>query len=268
MPLRRSFVLAALIAGTAWVSAAEAREPAARPTRVGVNYVVTWLGIPVVRGRITATIDGRRYRATLSSRTVGIAERLFRDRRLVEVEGTMTETGPKPRRYRSSVRSKKENRTITMTYRPDGRIVTSIDPKESPSKRKPVPAGLQKDTLDPLSAMIAGTTLAAGEDRCGFGAPVFDGRRRMDIRLSFRGREQTPVPFPGVSRNAVKCEARVKRIAGFRPRAIRERPVPPPVEVWSVRHAEAGLWIPVKMRVKAGLSTVIARITKVTVGRP
>lgn len=272
MPLKRALVaglLALSSAGPATLCASElaAREPAALPTQVGVRYVVTWLGLPVVRGRITATIEGRRYRATLSARTVGIAERLFRDRRQAVVEGVLTDAGPQPRRYRHTVRSRKENRTVTMTYLPDGKIVTRIDPKESPGKRKPVPARLQKHTLDPLSAMIAGTTLAAEKNRCGFGAPIFDGRRRLDIRLTYRGREASPVSFAGVPPRSVKCEARVKRIAGFRPRAIREHPVPPPIEVWSVRHDEAGLWIPVKLRVKAGLSTVVARITKVTVLR-
>ena len=115
--------------------------------------------------------------------------------------------------------------------------------------------------------MIAATTRARQPKDCGFQAPVFDGRRRTNIRLSFRRRERTPVAFAGVPAWSVKCEARLKRIAGFRPRAIREHPVPPPVELWSVRHPEAGLWLPVKLRVKAGMSIVVARITKVTVGR-
>jgi hypothetical protein len=130
-----------------------------------------------------------------------------------------------------------------------------------------VPARLQKGTLDPLSAMIAGTTLARGNDGCRFGAPVFNGRLRLDIRLLFRGREATPVSFAGAPTRAVKCEARMIRIAGFRPRAIREHPVPPPIEMWSVHHAAAGLWLPVQLRVKSGMSTVVARVTRVTVDR-
>lgn len=267
MALHPTLPFASIALLAASLAAAQAAEPSTRASRVDVDYVVTWLGIPVVRGRITATVGAERYAARLSSRTVGIAETLFRDRRRIEVNGVLTEAGPRPVRYLHEVTSRKENRVVTMTYRPDGTIVTAIRPPESPGKRKPVPARLQKDTLDPLSAMIAGVTLPAERDRCRFGAPVFDGRRRLDIRLQFRGREPPPVSFAGVPPRAVKCEARMTRIAGFRPRAIRERPTPPPIEMWFVRHDAAGLWLPVKLRVKSGLSTVVARITRVTVDR-
>lgn len=269
-PTRRAGALAVLafLATGALPLAANAAEPVTRQSRVGVDYVVTWMGIPVVRGRIQTVFQANRYSVVLSSRTVGLAESLFRDRREVRVQGILSKKGPIPKSYSHRAKSRKENRVVTMTYRKDGTIDTSITPPESPGKRKPVPARLQANTLDPLSAMIAGTLLPVTETRCGFSAPVFDGRRRLDIQLTYRGRETTPVSFAGAPGQSVKCEARMKRIAGFRPRAIREHPNPPPIEVWSVRHAASGLWIPVRLRVKAGMSTVVARITKVTVDRP
>ena len=141
----------------------------------------------------------------------------------------------------------------------------SVVPPESPGKRPPVPDTLKTDTLDPLSATLAALAMPPGIVTCRYGAQIFEGLRRTDVRLVHEGKERAPVTGSGLDRESLVCLLHAKRLAGYEEKHFRQNPEPlPPAKLWVSRHAESGLWLPVQLRFDSSYGPIYARMVKLT----
>ncbi len=158
-------------------------------------------------------------------------------------------------------------RRIVMAYAPDGAIRTRILTPESPGKRKKVPAAMQRGTVDPVTALMNATHAPLGEGRCGGTFRTFEGRRRADARIEHVGRDRLPAtPISGLPKDAVKCQFFIDRLAGFRPRHMRNFPDPlPPAEMWAVPFPKHGFWLPVVIRVSTKWGPLYATLTRLEI---
>ncbi len=261
-------LLAAVVTTATAASAAGASGNAPLPDRqILVRWTITWGGLPIYRARLRTEIAGGRYTADFSARSTGVIEALAKNRTSWHTEGRVDGRTMAPEKMRQRYLMRRGGyRIVSMAWAPSGAVTTRIDPPESKSRRKTVPEEMQRGTLDPLTAILNGLVTPRGGPPCKYEANLFEGRRRIDIHLSFH-RYGKALRLKGhkLPRKATVCLLHAKRVAGFRTRHFKEVPKLYPLKLWIVRLEKAGIWLPVEMALKTRYGIARARLSKLKI---
>ncbi len=244
---------------------------ATRPVQtLTATWLVTWLAIPVIRGRFRMKINGDRYEAWFGAKSFGAFDAVLRIRMNWYVSGRIVGGKFKPDRFLQNYRNRREKRKTIMFWSPTGIIDTRLLPPESPGKRRKVAPELQRGAVDPMSALLSLSSQSTQGGACRHTSRIFEGRRRVNTRLKFVRREPTPdILAKGLPRNAYRCHLYADRIAGFRPRHMKRFPDPlPPANIWFVRLSKQKLWVPVRIQFGTRFGQVDAYVTKLAINSP
>jgi Protein of unknown function (DUF3108) len=178
-------------------------------------YTIAVARIPIGNAAMTGSIGTDEYVISMSGRTSGLA------RVVASGEGSMTATGVVsagkllPLRYTSKSTADDDTLAVTMTFK-DGNV-NELEASEPPpgEDRVVLTTEHRRQVLDPLSALLipAGDG-GVSEAACRRVLPVFDGRRRYDLSLSFKRIEQ--VKATGYAGPAAICSVAFQPIAGHR----------------------------------------------------
>jgi len=178
-------------------------------------YTIAVARIPIGSAAMTASIGADEYVISMSGRTSGLA------RVLASGEGSMTATGAvsasklSPSRYTSKSTADDDTLTVTMTFK-DGNVNEFEASEPPPGEDRVLLTKHRRQVLDPLSALLIPTGDAGvSEAACRRVLPVFDGRRRYDLSLSFRRVEQVKAS-QGYAGPAAVCSVAFQPIAGHR----------------------------------------------------
>jgi hypothetical protein len=203
----------ALIAGQA-----HAQLGAQTATQAGfeATYTIAVARIPIGSATMTGSIGTDEYVISMSGRTSGLA------RVVASGEGSMTATGAVgtgkflPLRYTSKSTADDDTLAVTMTFK-DGNV-SELEASDPPpgEDRVVLTTEHRRQVLDPLSALLipAGDG-GVSEAACRRVLPVFDGRRRYDLSLSFKRIEQVKASR-GYAGPAAVCSVAFQPIAGHR----------------------------------------------------
>lgn len=234
--------------------------------QITAQWIVTWGGLTVFEAKIDAAIRNGRYDASFRARSRGLLDLASRLRTQIRTEGRVAGSVLKPERVRQRYRLKRGgHRRVLMAWQGDGAVTTRIVPPESPGKRKPVPAALQRATEDPITATLNGLMASRSGPPCAYAARVFEGRRRADFRLSFVGRARTPrLSVGALPATAMICLLHAKRLAGFHDRHMRQVPKIKPARVWIVYLKQYDLWLPVQLEFQTRYGVARARLAALT----
>jgi len=261
-----AFGLATLAVLVGAVPAAHAAgEPAAY--RMTTSYRVYWLGLPVFSGSVTGRrLDGR-YALAFSSRSIGVLRVMHRSRVEAKAAGIIGPARYRPLRYRLRAKWKRKQRSVDMDFTADGGFSLSVTPPEK-RKREPVPPDVAAAAFDPLTALLHSTTVPLDAKACSLAVPVFDGKRRFDVLFEPAGKETlTTLISPLLDREAVKCKVRVRRIAGFTDKEIRDmdkskdkQPV-----IWVSKLRSLKMWMPVHITYMSKWGPTVVRVEGIDV---
>jgi len=190
--------------------------PAHAQGGVEAAYTITAARIPIGSAAITGSIGTDEYVISMSGRASGLL------RVLASGEGSMTVTGAvgggklTPLRYTSTTTADDDRLAVTMTFK-DGNV-SELEASEPPPGEDRVALATEhrRQVVDPLTALLVpasdgGTSEAA----CQRVLPVFDGRRRYDLKLTFKRVEQVKAE-QGYAGPAVVCAIAFQPIAGHR----------------------------------------------------
>jgi hypothetical protein len=123
-----------------------------------------------------------------------------------------------PLRYVSTTTSEDDTLDVKMTFE-DGNVKELAASDPPPSRdRVPLAATHRQGVVDPLTALFvpaADTADGLGEAACQRVLPIFDGRRRYDIRLAFKRMDKGKADKGYVGPLAV-CSMTFQPIAGHR----------------------------------------------------
>jgi len=263
-------VLTALAAGSSSGAPQLASLPAAKSGSLGVNYTIAFWTIPFGRTSFDVQFDKTEYRIASHFETSGIISALWDAKIDAGTAGKMNPHGPSPSVYDSQYRRGSKHQQVKVTFPAGAAPVTYADPPYN-TKRYPVTDEQKKEGLDPLSAAISVLTgaHATASTPCGTVAPVFDGRRRYNIEMTYLRDE--PVKIENVySGRAHLCALRYNQIAGFKPKLLREGRALPPAYAWIAEipsdTAPLGHYlVPLKAWTATGFGTVSATITQIKV---
>ena len=240
------------------------------PTQVVASYQVAFNGMDVGRFEFQSSITGSSYTLTGNAELSALLG-AFSWKGATRSFGTIAGETPRPQSYLFDFAGTGKSGSLKMSFAENAvRNVVTVPASQPLDGAVPLTIAHLKGALDPLTAVIA--MARGGASPCARRVPVFDGKQRFDLVLSYKGqegvREAQPSGQPGV---AIVCRVRYVPIAGHRnsdeTRAMAEstgieiafRPVP-----------TAGIFIPHRIAIPTGAGTATltsARITIVTARR-
>ena len=240
-------------------------------------YQVHVGGLTALDGRAVLSLDRDRYAVEVEAMTGGFVGQLLSWQSLLRSHGTVGRSGLAPSRHEVSSVWRGERRSVTLSY--DGGSGVSVTAVPAPEKdgREPVPEALQRNTLDPMSAIVAVVQANGRGQGCTHTLPVYDGRRRYDMIFTDYGMQQlAPSAYSVFSGPARHCRVTYEPIAGYSRKPpstwFGQNNANPterrPVDVWFAPVTPDGPPIPVRVETDSPMGTVIAHLTDVSVLQP
>lgn len=180
-----------------------------------LSYAAYAAGFNVLNIDATFDLGAKNYRIELNSRTAGAFGLLVHGEIKTVVTGLRTENTVSPTRNFSFGSFRGRPRRIQIDYvngQPDLRVLEPADEAD----RDPVPAAMQRDTIDPESAMAALIYRVTATGKCEGSARIFDGRRLSEIRAVTIGPETLPPDSDSIYAGpTLRCDFEGRQLAGF-----------------------------------------------------
>ncbi|MGQ7794264.1 DUF3108 domain-containing protein [Faunimonas sp. B44] len=239
---------------------------AAAAATIEARYNASLIGLPVGSASLRIETDGSAYRIAGQGGVGGLSRLLSNARSSISAAGAIPGPAPSPVSYRQAITTGDESETVTISFSRDAIAAASIEPDRPRHRRNRVPLsdGDLRSVLDPASAIVVPLNGASGPEICERTVPVFDGRQRFDIVLSY-SRTETVRSVDGYAGPAQVCAIRYVPIAGHRAnrRTIKQLAENRDMEIWLAPIAPAGLALPVRLRVATGMGPLVLRAERI-----
>ncbi len=254
-------VASGVAAGSQPLAAADATA-----TNVAAKYKLSFNGFDVGRYNFTSRFDGKGYQAN-SQAEVSAMFGAFKWRGSIETSGALQGHKPRPAGYVMKFKTKSKTGSITLDFAAGGVTSVSVVPPKPPHPDAvPLTADHYKNVFDPLSAIFA-MTYIGGKNPCSQKVPIFDGKARFDLALSYKSEEKITDKEPtGQPRTLIVCRVKYMPIAGHKPKdfvnswvdysniEIAFRPVP-----------VADVFVPYRIAIPTTLGTALMQAEVVTI---
>lgn len=212
----------------------EATDRTTPVSTLELSYNLYVGGIPLGKVAMSARFQGSDYKAISTLETLGIVNAFWQSKIEAASNGLVERGDVRPALYNSYSQNRSNpRRQVTLTFGPEGPKSLYSDPPY-PEARYPVSEDQQKNTLDPLSAavFITNSANAANAKPCEMVAPVFDGRRRYDVSMSFVRTVDVRMEN-GLYRGPVSvCRIRYNQIAGYQQTVVDKSKKLPDIFAW------------------------------------
>ncbi len=223
-----------------------------------ITYAARLAGVRIGTGVLSANLDGTRYTATMSARTSSVGRLVSQGQGEAVSRGVFGRSLAVPVSYDLSASEEDLTNVVRMRLsRGDIAELSAEPPLSEHPNRVAVRAQHRRDVVDPVSALlmpVPNAESAMGPAACDRTIPLFDGRQRYDLALSFVRMEQ--IQF-GNGQAAV-CRLRYRPIAGHRSnrRVNQELAANTNIFVWLSQVGDAALVAPVRMEVGLNFGTL------------
>lgn len=227
-------------------------------SQLRVTYAARLAGIRIGTGVFSVNMDGERYTASISARTSSVGRLVSQGQGEAVARGIFSRRSTVPVSYDLSASEEDLTNVVRMRLsRGNIQELSAEPPLSEHPNRVAVTRQHIRDVVDPVSALlmpVPNTESAAGPAACDRTIPMFDGRQRYDLALSFVRMEQ--IQF-GNGQAAV-CRLRYQPIAGHRTnrRVNQELAANPNIYVWLSQVGTAALVAPVRMEVGLDFGTL------------
>jgi hypothetical protein len=228
------------------------------PTQVSALYRLSFNGFDVGTYRFDAHFTGQAYSA-IGKTDISAFFGAFKWVGNFSGSGFLENTGVRPSAFEMSYKSKKKATSVKIGF--SGNAVSSVAlvPTKRPS---PEAVAIKPDNLknvfDPMAAMIA-VSDADAKDACNRTLPVFDGKVRYDLHLTYKAREPISERRPsGQPRELIVCRVKYVPIAGHKPKDFAD----PWIDYNNLEIAlraipKAGIYVPYRVKVPSSVGTAI-----------
>ncbi len=186
--------------------------------KLEAHYTVTLAGIAIGKGDWTIEIAESHYSASVNGTTTGLMRVLTEGEGSTVARGTLAAGKVQSSTYVAVVKSRKKKDEVRVTLDKGSVKDASTDPPpDHDRERIPVTEADLQNVFDPMSAtllIVPGNGNPLSAEACQRTMPIFDGRLRYDLQLTFK-RMETVKPEKGYSGPAVVCSVTFKPIAGY-----------------------------------------------------
>ncbi len=254
-PFTAAAILAAFIAG-----------PAHAQGKLEARYTISMTGISIGKAAWSVDIGSGQYTTSASGRASGMFSVLFDGEGSVSARGIFKDGRPAPAAFISSVTREGDKAQTTMAF--DNGVAKEQAAEAVPpaSDRVPLTAAHRQGVLDPLSAMLVPITGAydvAAPEACQRTLPVFDGRRRYDLKLSFKRMERVKAE-KGYAGSAVVCAMTFQAQAGHRASStlVKYLSEGRDIELWLAPVAGTRMLAPFRVSVASMIGSLVVQATQ------
>ena len=215
--LRRSLLACALplacaqmVPGYAWAQAT-----------LEANYTIALAHIPIGSVTASADIGDSDYTITMSGRASGVLRVLASGEGSLTSHGDLKDGRPSPTSFSANTTADDDKLDVKMTIE-DGTVKELTASAPPPAKdRVALTEAHRHGILDPLTALMvpaADTGNGLSEAACQRTLPVFDGRRRFDLKLAFKRMDVAKADkgYKGYGGPIVVCSLTFQPVAGHR----------------------------------------------------
>jgi hypothetical protein len=227
--------------------------PARAQGRVEATYRATLAGIPIGSGSWIIDIGPKHYAGAATGRASGLMRVLVSGEGSSTVRGAVKQGRLIPSTFVANIHSH-ESYNVRMEMSGGNVKALKNDPPvlESPD-RVPLTDAHRRGVADPMTALmitVPGTGEVVSGEACHAKLPIFDGRQRFDLALSFKRMEAVDTE-KGYRGPAVVCSASYVPIAGHRPGryVIRYLQEARDIEIWLAPIAGTRVLIPYRVSI-------------------
>ena len=229
------------------------------PAKVTADYAITVAGMSLGRFEFISEVTGRNYklraRATASDPT-GL---IYTWSGQMQATGRVGARGPVPQHYRFAFRSSDKSGGVQMRMP----LARASDVKLDGSLARGTPdvevkPGHLRSVLDPMSAVVALTRAGlSGDNPCTGTLPVFDGKQRLNLKLSpKRTTTLSGGRGHGMSNKAYVCRVQYEPVSGYKDnKGTRQMAASREIEVWLVPATRANLFVPYQINIPTQIGT-------------
>jgi Protein of unknown function (DUF3108) len=220
-----------------------------KASRVVSKYAINFNGINIGDFKMNAVMSNGEYNLTAQAQISLLAGMLFEWNGNTASSGRMMRRGPLPSTYSFGYKTSEKSEKIDVKFSNNVVREIAVSPPQRPSSsRVPVTRKHMQNVVDPLSAVVMLTNIGAnksGEEVCGRRLPIFDGKARYDLQLSYKG-SKTINAANGYKGPAYICKVKFIPIAGHKPNdeensyAAKNEGI----EVWMMPVTQAAIYIP------------------------
>jgi hypothetical protein len=215
------------------------------------EYSLDVSGIPIADFKFNGAIRNGHYSLAGRGKTAPLVELIVPFKGFTSSTGAVSGGEIRPAAYSLSYREDDDTiKSVALQFGRSGVDSIAIAPSKAVSaKAVPLKPGHKQGVIDPMSAAlfpIPGGPLT-GEKVCNRTLPVFEGRQRFDLDLTFKRREKlTSNAGPDHHPEIYVCAIRYAPIAGHKPDATATRFLTGTegIEIWLSPVVSVGMLIP------------------------
>ena len=184
--------------------------------RLKAHYTISMTGVSIGQIVWLIAIGDQRYTTSANGKASGVLSALVKGEGSVDTRGIIVDRRLTPKFFTSRIIDDEGNSELRMTF-DDGVVKELISQAAATGmERVALTDADRRGVADPLTAML----IPAGDDvlasaNCDRVLPIFDGRRRYDLALSFRRIDKVTIER-GYSGQVLVCGVILKPIAGYR----------------------------------------------------
>jgi len=242
--------------------------------KLDARYTATLAGVPIGKGAWMIEISDDHFTAAASGMTAGLLRVFATGEGTGASRGHMRGDNPQPTAYVSTISTEKRTEELRIVL--NGGTVKDlvVEPPTFPNpNRVPLTDAHRRGVVDPMSATlirVAGTVDPVSPEACRRTLPIFDGRMRFDLQLSFKRIEQVRAE-KGYQGPVAVCAVQFVPLAGHVPDrpAITYLMAERDMEMWLAPIAGTRLVVPYRLSLRTPLGQGVLEATQfITVAGP
>jgi hypothetical protein len=242
--------------------------------KLDARYVASLGGVPIGKGAWVIEIGDDQYTAAASGMTTGLLRVFATGQGSGASRGVIRGDNLMPTTYASSINNDKRVEELRIVLSSGTVKEYSADPPTvfNPD-RIPLTDAHRRGVVDPMSATLVrvpGTADPVAPEACRRTVPVFDGRMRFDLHMSFKRIEKVHAE-KGYEGPVVVCGVQFTPVAGHVPdrAAIKYLVAQRDIEVWLAPISGTRVLVPFRVSVPTPLGTGVLEATQfVSVATP
>ncbi|HAC57940.1 MAG: hypothetical protein CMI62_08655 [Parvibaculum sp.] len=260
--LRKIAIALVLSAVCALPAAARTVEPDEDfPGGISADYTIYIGGVIVAEGMMKARLGGEKYSLQSELGSAGLPKKFWDARWTMTSEGRVDGERLHPSRFAFTSVENEETKKRLLTYDKTGLPQLVFDPPLSPEEREATQPFERKGTLDPVSSLLL--PVVAQGNPCNRKLPVFDGKRRYDLYLTFDRNDSITTRDRGYSGEAVVCKVRMTPRAGMDKtklaKTLKERDA---TWIWLAPVESGRFYIPVRVQMRTPVGSAVLDVVR------
>ena len=242
--------------------------------RLDARYTVTLAGVPIGKGAWVVDIAENQFTAAASGATAGLLRVLSSGKGTGASRGYMVGGNPVPASFAATIVSNKKTEEIRMTLG-SGNVKEFVITPQAPEdpERVPVTEAHFHGVSDPMTGTlirVPGNSNPVSPQACQRTTPIFDGRMRYNLQLSYKRMEQVKTE-KGYEGPTVVCAVYFKPLAGYVPHrtSIKYLAAQRDMEVWLAPVAGTRVLVPYRISIPTPFGNGVMQATQfVSVAHP